>query len=88
MYIVRVMANPSNPLNNLLNEDELTDDVEPEDMTLFEARCILNRARKVYKSFEIDQETLATEEEKVSALESGQYNGLCRYYPKCQARNS
>ena len=65
MYIVRVMANPSNPLNNLLNEDELTDDVEPEDMTLFEARCILNRARKVYKSFEIDQETIATEEEKV-----------------------
>ena len=61
-YIIRVHENPSNPLNEVLNEENLMEDVDLENITLFNARCILNRARNAYKNLDIDSEILAKDE--------------------------
>ena len=52
-YIVRVIANPTNPVNNLLQKDDHYEESTQEGMMKFQQLSIFNRTKEIIKKHAI-----------------------------------
>ena len=62
-YIIRVLINPHNPVNRFISPEALSiANPQEENITLFEQRSFIERARDAYQSYKIDHSALWIEE--------------------------
>ena len=61
-YVVRVLANPSNPLGDIFNSVTLTEDESDEGPVRFKQQSIIFKARTAYSEFQLNAEEIFEEE--------------------------
>ena len=62
-YIIRVLINPQNPNNRFISPAALSgENTDAENITLFEQRSFIERARDAYQSYKINSSALWMEE--------------------------